>query len=279
MKSFSRLPILCCLAAAACGAALGQVPDCSLLPGWKLQGQPRSFTADNLFEYMDGNAEGYVIYRLVKMNGVNCESPAGTLVFDVFEMADPEWAYGVFAANRDIRAPSEKIGVSGQVVARQAIFVKDKYFVMISADKDQPDTLRQLAAAFEKKIPGSSELPPALTWFPKEKLQADSIRMVPESVLGMRVLKRGYVAQYEYGKAFLVPEESPEAAAAVMNKVRARIPENKPARIADEGFEATDKYLGHLCFFRKGRYIGGFTGLKEGEDVVAISTKLAEKVN
>ena len=27
---------------------------------------------------------------------------------------------------------------------------------------------------------------------------------MPESVLGMRLLKRGYVAQYEYGKAFVV---------------------------------------------------------------------------
>ena len=48
---------------------------------------------------------------------------------------------------------------------------------------------------------------------------------MPESVLGIRILKRGYVAQYDFGKAFVVPEDSPEAAAAVMQKLRARFTE------------------------------------------------------
>ncbi len=45
---------------------------------------------------------------------------------------------------------------------------------------------------------------------------------MPQSVLGLGLLKRGYVAQYDYGKAFIVTEESPEAAAAVMKKAVAR---------------------------------------------------------
>jgi hypothetical protein len=262
----------------AAGVALAQAPDCSLVSGWTQHGNPRSYTADNLFEYMDGNAEGYVIYRFVKLAGVNCQSGDDTVVFDVFEMADPEWAYGVFAANRDTRIKTDKIGVAGQVVPRQAIFVKDKYYVQISSEKEQPDVLRQFALALDKRIAGSAEPPEALTWFPAEKLVPDSIRMVPESVLGMRVLKRGYVAQYEAGKAFLVREATPESAAEVMNKLRSRILESKPAQVGDEAFEANDKYLGRLCMFRKGRYIGGFTGLKEGADVVAVTSKLAANV-
>lgn len=263
----------------ACAASLqAQAPGCSLVPGWKQQGPARSFTADNLFEYMDGNAEGYIIYRFVKMQGVNCEAGDATLVFDVSEMADPEWAYGMFAANRDPRVPGDKIGMAGQVVPRKAIFVKDKYFVEVSSSKEQPDVLRSFAQAMEKTISGRTALPDALAWFPPARMVPDSTRMVPESVLGMRVLKRGWVAQYDFGKAFLVPEETPESAAAVMNKLRTRIAGNKPAKLADEGFEANDKYLGKLCIFRKGRYVGGFTGLKEGEDVMGASNSLAEKV-
>jgi hypothetical protein len=260
------------------GLATAQTPDCTVMPGWKQQGPARSYTAENLFEYMDGNAEGFVVYRLVKMDGVNCESAAGTLVFDVFEMADPEWAYGVFASNRDPREPSEKIGAAGQVVPRQAIFAKDKYFVQIAADKEQPDLLRQLALAFAQRIPGRSEPPEALSWFPPEKLEANLIRMVPESVLGFRLLKRGYVAQYPYGKAFLVPEDTPESAAAVMQKFRERLGGTRPAAIGDEGFEVTDKYLGRIVAFRKGRYIGGFTGIQEGTDGRAEAKALAGRV-
>lgn len=272
-------PRLCGLVLLFAGAGAAQAPDCGLVPGWKQQGEARTYTAENLFEYMDGNAEGYILYRMAKMDGVNCESPAGTLVFDVFEMADPEWAYGVYAANRDRRVAAEKIGVAGQVVPRQTIFVKDKYFVQISSDRDQPELLRQFALAFAQRVPGRGDPPDALAWFPAERLQAESIRMVPESVLGLRVLRRGYVAQYDYGKAFLVPEDTPESAAAVMAKLRARFAPNQPARIADEGFEANDKYLGRLCVFRKGHYIGGFTGLNDGADAVAVGARLAAKVN
>ena len=69
-------------------------------------------------------------------------------------------------------------------------------------------------------VEGSTEPPAALTWFPAEKRQ--SLRLVPESVLGIRLLKRGYMGQYEFGKAFVVSEESPESAAALLQKLRAR---------------------------------------------------------
>ena len=40
----------------------------------------------------------------------------------------------------------------------------------------------------------------------------------------------------------------------------------------------TDQYLGRLCFFRKGRTLGGFTGVAEGTDAVAAGAKLAAAV-
>ena len=63
-----------------------------------------------------------------------------------------------------------------------------------------------------------------------------------------------------------------------MTKLRGRIADNQPATVADEGFQANDKYLGRLCIFRKGRYVGGFSGLKEGEDAVAAAATLAANV-
>jgi hypothetical protein len=268
--------VLLLLGAAA--AAFAQAPDCSLLAGWAQHGEARSYTGDNLFEYMDGNAEGYLLYHFVQMRGVSCQAGDDTLVIDVSEMENAEWAYGMFASNRDPRAPVEKIGTEAQIVPRRAILVKDKYFVEIASSREQPDVLRQFVQAMAKRIAGTSEPPEALTWFPAEKLVAGSVRMVPESVLGIGALKRGYVAEYDFGKAFLVKETSPESAAEVMNKLRARIGGAVPVKIADEGFEATDKYLGRLCIFRKGRTIGGFTGLAAGADAVATAGRLAERV-
>jgi hypothetical protein len=112
-----------------------------------------------------------------------------------------------------------------------------------------------------------------LSWFPAAQQQ--SLRLVPESVLGIRALKRGYAAEYEFGKAFVV---SDDAAAAVMEKLRARFGETSPVKMADEGFEANDKYLGRLCFFRKGKYIGGYANVAEGQDPVGLAKTLAGRL-
>lgn len=257
-----------------------QTPDCSLVPGWGQQGPARTYVADNLFEYMDGNAEGYLIYHFVKMQGVTCQSAGNTIVFDVSEMEDPEAAYGIFAANRDPRIPTEKIGLASQIQPRRAVFCKDKYYVelAVNQEKDLSVPLRAFVTAMEKRISGRTALPEAISWFPTDKLVPDSIRLVPESVLGLRLLKRGYIAQYEYGKAFLVAESSPEAAAEVMTKLRARIGQTEPAKIADDAFQAADRYLGRLAFFRKGRYIGGFANLAESQNAIALSSTLAARV-
>jgi hypothetical protein len=131
-------------------------------------------------------------------------------------------------------------------------------------------------AAFEKLIPGSTTLPAALTWFPTE--QRDSLRLVPQSVFGIRALKRGYAAQYAYGKAFVVLESTPQSASAVMDALRKRFGNTTPATVADDAFQVTDQYLGRLCIFRKGEYLGGYAISQDGVDPVALAKALAAKV-
>ncbi len=272
---------LALLAALAALAPLkAQEPDCAVVPGWQQQGPARSFSAENLFEYMDGNAEGYLIYQFVGMKGITCKSGENTVVIDISEMADPEYSYGLFMSSRDQKQPIQPIGMGGQVLQRRAMFAKGKYYVEMTAnpDKDHSAVLRSFVAAIEKGIQGRSAPPDALGWFPKEELVPDSVRLVPESVLGISLLKRGYIGQYAFGKAFLVPEESAESAVQVMAKLKQRIGETSPAAIAEEGFTGTDKYLDGLCVFRKGRFIGGFANLKPGRDAAADAARFAARL-
>ena len=101
-------------------------PACNLVPGWTPQGEARSFAADNLFEYMDGNAEGYLLYGFQNMHGVTCVKDGVTLVIDISDFGDADSAYGMFCANRDLRQPPAKLGMGGQIVPRRAIFAKGR---------------------------------------------------------------------------------------------------------------------------------------------------------
>jgi hypothetical protein len=262
------------------GTAAAQLPPCTAVPGWTQQGPARSFGPDTLYDYMNGNSEAYLLYRFVAMKGITCQSGDATLNIDISEMEDPEFAYGMFTSTRDPRLPTEKMGVAGQITPRKGFFVKDKYYVEIAANPERDFTaaLRAFLSVIEKSIQGRSTLPDALGWFPTENLVAESIRLVPESVLGLRLLKTGYVAQYQAGKGFLVREASPEAAAQLFAKLKERFGQTAPVRIADEAFTATDKYLSGMCMFRKGSFVGGYANLSSGHDGVAETEKLAAMI-
>lgn len=258
-------------------ALAAQTPDCSIVPGAKQEGKLRDFDTETLYEYMDGNSEGYFLYGFSKMHGVTCKAGGVTLIVDLSEFQSPELAYGMFTGNLDPRVPVEKIGAGGQVVDRKVIFVKGKYFAEIAAEPEGKygDLLRAAAKEWEKRLEGTTALPAELGWFPKEKLQAGSPRLAPQSVLGMRMLKRGYLAQYEEGKAVVVPEETAAAAQALFGKLKERFSPNAAAQAADEAFTAEDRYLGRICFFRKGTRIGGWTNVPAGQDPVEWAKKLA----
>jgi len=259
-------------------AAAADTLDCRFVPGWEQSGPARSFDTETLYEYMNGNSEGYFIYGFVRMQGITCKRGENTFIIDISEMTDPDAAYGIFLANRDPNKPFANIGMGGQIMPRKATFAKDKYYVEISAspDRDHSATMETFFKEIEKRIEGRTTPPETLSWFPPEKLV--SVRMVPQSVLGLRVLKRGYVAQYEEGKAFIVMEESPESAAAVLKKVQARFGQTALAPIADEAFQIQDQYLGGLCLFRKGRYLAGYSNASTAEEAVKLATALSTRL-
>jgi hypothetical protein len=249
-------------------------PSCSLVPGWSQAGPARTFTTDNLYEYMDGNSEGYFLYNFQEMRGITCKQGEITFVLDISDMGDSDFAYGMFSATRDLRHPAYPVGAGGQIVPRRLIFAKGQYYVEIAANPEGDHTaaLKLFAAALEKSVPGTTATPAALAWFPTERQQ--SLRLVPESVLGLRILQRGYLAQYDYGKAFVVRDDF---AVDVMQKLKARFGETTPIQLADEAFQATDKYLGRLCIFRKGPYVAGYA-ISDSTDPLPLATQLAAKL-
>ncbi|MGQ9916359.1 MAG: DUF6599 family protein [Bryobacteraceae bacterium] len=259
---------------------LAQRPDCSIVQGAKQQGETREFDTDTLYEYMNGNSEGYFLYGFRKMHGVTCQAGQVTLIIDLSEFASPEHAYGMFTGNLDPRLPVEQIGAGGQVTPRKVIFVKGPYFAEIAAEPEGEHTelLRKAALEWAGRLPGETSRPEALGWFPEEGIQPGFPRLVPQSVLGLRLLRRGYLAQYGYGRAVVVEEDSVEAARGVFEKLKERFSPHEPLKGGLEGFTAQDRFLGRVYFFLKGARIGGWTNVAEGRDLAELAASLAGRM-
>ena len=277
-----KVPTLLVSALFASGSAAAQsVLDCHLAPGWEQSGAIRQYDSGNLFEYKDGAAEGYLIFGFVRMSAIDCKSGSNTLTIDLSEMADADAAYGLFAANLDPASPVSQIGMGGQVEAQSATFAKGNFYVEIvevTADPNADDsaTLRSIASTLEVRLPGRVAPPAQLRWFPPDNVAP--VRMVPQSVLGLRELKRGYVAKYQAGQAFIALESTPESASLVLKALHEHFPGAVPAQVGDEAFEVNAQYLGGLCIFRKGRVLAGYVNLPTPQQAATLAVTLASRI-
>ena len=272
-------PVLALLIVAA---APLPAPDCSAVPGWAQRGPSRRYDAETLFDYMDGNSEGYFAYGFTLMLGVTCVNAASDeLVIDVSQMGDSDRAWGFFTANRDVRSPVAAIGSAGQLLARRATFAKGSLYAEIAAspDKDHGEALRAFVAALERALPGESRVPAAVSWFPADGLEPGSVRLVPQSVLGLRQLASGWIGQYATGRAFVSPAATADAARATLARLRARFPGAEPvAGLGDEAFSARDAYLAGVLIYRKGPNVAGVANVAAGQDPKPLATALADRL-
>ncbi|MGA3132325.1 MAG: DUF6599 family protein [Terracidiphilus sp.] len=277
-----RVRALLLSALLASGSAAAQsVLDCHLATGWEQSGSIRQYDSGNLFEYKDGGAEGYLIFGFVRMSTIDCKSGVNTLTIDLSEMTDPDAAYGLFAANLDPSSPVSQIGMGGQVQAQSATFAKGNFYVEIvevaaNASADDSSTLSSIASALEVRLAGRVTPPAQLRWFPPANVEP--VRMVPQSVLGLSELKRGYVAKYKAGQAFVVLDSTPESASLMLKTLREHLPGAVAAQVGDEAFAVNAQYLGALCIFRKGRVLAGYVNLPTPQQAATLAAILAARI-
>ncbi len=274
------LPLL--LATQAAAPAAFPEPDCGAVPGWRSEAPPRSYDRETLFDYMNGNSEGYFAYGFTLMRGVTCVNAAGDrLVIDVSELGDADRAWGFLVTNRDARSPVEAIGSGAQILPRKAAVAKGRYYLEIAAspDQDHRNALRAFVTVLLPRIPGEAHVPDAVAFFPEQDREPGSLRLVPESLLGLRVLKTGFIAKYPSGRAFVAPEKDAAAASETMAKLRQRFADAQPVPgFGDGAFTAQDRYLGGLVFFRKGARLAGVANVPAGQDGLPLARALAARL-
>jgi hypothetical protein len=269
-----NLTFVIVLASAALAPLPAQTPSCAFVPGWTQAGELRDHDKETLYEYMNGNSESYFNYGFVRMLGVTCKRGGVTAIVDIFEMTDEEASYGMYVSTRDARQPEARVGAAAQVLPRRATVVRGKYYaeVAMEPEGDHSALLKPWIEALAAKLPGATTPPAALAWFSPEGLLPGFPKVAPRSVLGIRFLKRGWTADYDAGRAFIVPEASPEAARAVFAQLKDRWKMEPASGLGGEFGCGADSYLGAVCAFRKGARIGGWV---KGADTAASKAKAA----
>lgn len=106
--------------------------------GWKPLNDPSPYNPKTIFQYMNGAAELYLAYNFRELKTVRFEKPGKpSIIVEVYDMASPEDAYGVFTFER--QDPEAGIGQSSEFGGGLLRFWKGRYFVTIFGEEPGQD--------------------------------------------------------------------------------------------------------------------------------------------
>jgi hypothetical protein len=264
------------------------LPAKNEVPGWAMLQKPRSFKPENLWEFIDGAADGYLSYGFQEVASADYAqaSMGHQAVIDIYWMKDPLNAFGIYSQERNPEYQFLKIGNEGYTGGTSLNFWSGPYYVKITTFTEEEE-LRQemskLATAIAGKVPAPGAEPLEASYFPKENQVPHTIVYLSKDVLAQSYFRRGFEAKYkaagkEY-KMVLVILESPSAAQDGLARYRQYV--SVGGKVAKElkapgdgGFSGVDGFYGNMAAIRAGRNIAVVLGVPSEDTGIKMIAEL-----
>ena len=146
--------------------------------GWKAAGPAERYDPRTIFQYIDGHGEVYLAYGMIACDARRYAGPPGEgdVVVDVFEMASPADAYGVFTHSRE--GEPVDVGQDGTFGYGTLFFWKGRHFVSAYAEQETPRAraaVMALGRAVAASIGQTGEPPAIVGRLPRAGLEEGSL--------------------------------------------------------------------------------------------------------
>ncbi len=269
---------------------LGWLPGERSAAGWKRSKPPQVFTADNLWEFIDGAADVFVAYGFQELVSVTCvDAQLGAeATIEIYRMADPLNAFGMYAQERNARATFLPVGAEGYEAPNILNLWNGPYYVKLRATPANARvaaSLRTLAKRISDGIGTPSSLAREVPAFPAPGQVPHSTKYLPKNVLGQSYLVNGFEVQYTSGATRwrLTTSAFPSAQQAIEGVTRYKTFVASSGHVArdvsspgDGGFVGSDPYNGLLVAVRSGaRLVVALGAPSEATAIQTITSLLA----
>jgi len=266
-------------------ALLACLPASGFYGGLALEQPVKFYDKWNLYEYIDGQAEGFIAYDFLALASATYAAGEDNVVVDVYDMQKPIQAFGLYST---FRAPSNEfvdMGAQGFKTGEGYMFWKGRMVVKVSANYADEAAMFKAAEAAARAADGKIADDRAglelLSVLPEKGKTANSDKYYTEAVLGQSFLNNGVVAEYPFkgGVARLFACEFGDekaAAKAYGEYLKFATAHGTPVE-AEPGksFRADVKYYGETEVFALGRYVGGGVSLPQERGALIGSLKEA----
>ena len=274
------------------------IPSSNEIAGFKISKKPEYYNQENLWDYMNGGAPGYLAYGFKEMVTFGVMNLKNRLeyVIDVYDMGSSLNAFGIYSTERLPDGRDTECGVDSFQSDKILFFWQDSYYVKIMAyglTSEKAKSLTFLAQVIAQKIPKKGTRPHLFSLFPEKGKFKKSERYIRRDVLGQEYFTNGYSAEYEINASkyqiFLICADGLEETRQDFQKYRNYLKTvgsitDERMQLGEQAFAGTHNYYGMVLFARRGAYIIGILGLDDrqaAQEIIAgIISGLAKiKVN
>lgn len=127
--------------------------------GVTLVGEPMVYYGDELYDYINGGAPHFIEYGFEEVASQELQFAEHTYIFDVYRLADPLGAFGLFTTRAPEGAPMIGVFPNSSLTAFQGLVAHGPYFFDISAYETGPWVGEEIATLLSRATAG---MPPAL---------------------------------------------------------------------------------------------------------------------
>jgi hypothetical protein len=252
------------------------------LSGFKIVTSYPVYTADNLWDFINGAADNYLSLGFENVHIAEYKKGKNVIKLEIYKHKDEIQTFGIYASERSPSFDFVKIGAQGYKTEGSLNFFKGDYYVKIrtySKSEKVMKSLETLATKVSDVLSGSSDMPSLLKELPAEGKKANEETYIKESVLGHEYLTGALKAPYEIENSrfsiFLLKKNSNEEAAKTVTAYL-RSAGLEPDNPAGGKFVFKDGYNGDIFLAWKENNIVIISGL--AGDQTGIAAKYSAEI-
>jgi hypothetical protein len=263
-----------------------------------MEGKVATYTPENLYRYINGEAELYLPYGFKKaatVRYVKAATPSGGpqengMVVNIFEMGSPLDAFGIYSNYRSSTLPQMKVGADGFLDETELMFYQDRYFVQIETSgtlTQKPGLFQSCAEAISRNLPGGREKPRELELLKMASSVALTEKYYPLGLLGYSFFGRGLTVEVTIGgtpaKALVILAGSEEATRRIFDEYGKYLKEAKAVPQISRDKKGTSLHVNDPLYkgtalHQSGPFVVGVVGLKEPHEGDGIVGQLLERL-
>lgn len=240
----------------------------------KIQKYP-VYTPDNLWDHINGAADGYLALGFVDLNVVEYKKGKNVIKLEIYRHSDHTMAFGIYASERSPSYRFLNLGAQGYITGGVINFFTGNYYVKIRTHSNKEKvihTAETLAVKVAAMLGGDTGMPALITRFPDEGRKVNEESYINESVLGHQFLNKAFKAIYNLGSdnfdIYLLKYRTAEEASRTALQYLATA-DIEPVQTDGGKYVFTDGYNGTVFLAWEGEEIVVISGLARDQSDIA----------